>query len=333
MKYAQRLTRFGFLALVLGAGPLARGQSGPPVEMLFAGDLLLSAYVETASGGDTTYVFRHWKPGTEADVFMANLEHPITVQELKVEKEYNFRMNPDFVGALREGGLTLVTGANNHIADYGREGVLETIDHLERAGILVVGIGRTLSEARAPQILSVKGKRIGFLGYFGKGEYAATDTSAGFAPRIQRMIVEDVRRLDSLVDYVVVNFHWGVEKAETPEPWQVALGHAVIRAGADLVVGHHPHVLQGVERYRNGIIAYSLGNFVFGGNSRHTYGTALLKVTLEDGGAKAEIVPVSVRKYQPRPAAGAVRDTIVEYVSKRSAVFERSLFVKSGESP
>ena len=321
-----------FIALV-GGFRIVSGQSGEPVVMVFAGDLLLSGHVATASGGDTTYVFRHWKPGAEADVFMANLEHPITVEDLKVEKEYNFKMDPGFVGTLRDGGITLVTGANNHIADFGREGVRETIGHLEGAGIRPVGIGVSLFEARRPVILELKGKRIGFLAYFGKGEYAATDTSAGFAPRIQRMIVEDIRRADSLVDYLVVNFHWGVEKEEVPEPWQVALGHAVVRAGADLVVGHHPHVLQGVERYRGGIIAYSLGNFVFGGHSRHTYETAVLRVVLEDRGVSAEILPVSVRSYQPRPAVGSARDAVLELVSKRSTVFEKPLFVNTGGSP
>lgn len=323
---------FPALALVWmsHAAPL---QTTDPIVMLFAGDLLLAGHVEAASGGDTSYVFRYWKPGAEADVFMANLENPITVHDVKVEKEYNFKMDPNFVGTLRDGGVTLLSAANNHIADYGREGVAETMVHLEEAGIPWVGIGQSLSEARKPYIITIRGVRIGFLAYFGKGEYAATDTSAGFAPRIQRMIVEDVRGADTLVDYLVVNFHWGVEKAEFPEPWQVALGHAVVRAGADLVVGHHPHVLQGVERYRGGIIAYSLGNFVFGGHSRDTYGTAVLKIVLDRAGARAELLPVSVRRYQPRPATGSVRDSVLEFVSQRSVLFEKSLFVNTGETP
>ncbi len=308
-------------------------QAEKPVVMLFGGDLLLAGHVTAASGGDTSYVFRSWKPGDEADVVMVNLEHPITVHDVKVEKEYNFRMDPDFVGTLRDGKITLVTAANNHIADYGREGLLETIEHLKQAGIPFVGIGATLEEARSARILVIRGRRIGFLAYFGKGEYAATDTSAGFSPRIQRHIVEDVRRLDSLCDYVVVNFHWGVEKEESPEPWQVALAHAVIRAGADLVVGHHPHVLQGIERYRGGVIAYSLGNFVFGGNSRSTYGTAMLRVEVDGDEAHAEVLPVAVYRYQPRPAAGAVRDSILHHVAERSKLFENPLIVNTGESP
>jgi poly-gamma-glutamate capsule biosynthesis protein CapA/YwtB (metallophosphatase superfamily) len=333
MNVMSRWIQVMVVAALWGAPQVALGQAGEPVVMLFAGDLMLSGHVDGVARGDTTYVFRYWKPGAEADIFMANLEEPITVHDRKVEKEFNFKMDPQFVGTLRDGRLTLVTVANNHVADYGREGLLETIGHLERAGIPFVGIGTSLDQARSPVVLSVKGKRIGFLGYFGGGEYAATDSSGGFAPRSERMIIEDVRRADSTVDYLVVNFHWGTERAESPERWQVSLAHEVVRAGADLVVGHHPHVLQGAERYQSGIIAYSLGNFVFGGNSRQNYDTAVLKVVLDDRGPSAEIIPVSVRGYQPRPATGSARESVLSLVSQRSTLFQHPLVVHTGGSP
>jgi len=294
---------------------------------------MLGGHVETVSAGDTGYVFRHWKPGSESDLFMANVEHPVTTQEGSREKEFTFKMSPLHLGTMLDGGLDIAAAANNHIADYGRQGIVETINALERAGIRHVGIGLTLEQARTPAIVTVKGKRIAVLAYYGKGEFAATDTSAGFAPRVQPWIVEDVRRADSAADYVVVSFHWGVEKAEFPEPWQVALGHAVIRSGADLVVGHHPHVLQGIERYKGGLIAYSLGNFVFGGHGRRVDTTAVLKIVLQDESVKAELVPVLVRNYQPRRASRQLGEAVLELVRKRSEQFEHSLFDNTGGLP
>lgn len=322
-----------FALAALGGFQISRGQTGEPVVMLFAGDLMLGGHAERVSAGDTGYVFRHWRAGSQADLFVANVEHPVTVREGSREKEFTFKMSPLHLGTMLDGGLDIAVAANNHIADFGREGILETIDALARAGIRHVGIGRTLAEARQPVIASVKGKRIAVLAYYGKGEYAATDTSAGFAPRVQPWIVEDVRRADSAADYVVVSFHWGIEKAEFPEPWQVALGHAVIRAGADLVVGHHPHVLQGIERYKGGLIAYSLGNFVFGGHGRRADTTAVLKIVLQGESVKAELVPLLVRNYQVRLASRQLRDGVLDLVRRRSQQFEHSLFDNIGGLP
>jgi poly-gamma-glutamate capsule biosynthesis protein CapA/YwtB (metallophosphatase superfamily) len=229
--------------------------------MVFAGDVVLSHHVEQFVGERDDYVFERWVADVASDVFMLNLEHPLTTSENKVEKEFNFKMHPRYVKTLQHGGVSIVAAANNHIADYGLEGILETMHALGSAGIAYVGIGSTLAEARKPVVIQRKGWRVGFLGYHGGQRFAATPTQAGLAPRVERYSVEDVRRLVGLVDYVVVNLHCGVEYAEHPEPWQVELAHRIVDAGADLIVGRHPHVLQGVESYRGATIAYSLGNF------------------------------------------------------------------------
>lgn len=302
-------------------------QESDPVVLLFAGDIILSDYVAAFVGENTGYVFDRWKPGSEADVFMVNLEHPITTATQKVEKKYNFKMSPAYGVILKDAGVTLVTSANNHIFDYGYEGIDDTMHYLDSLGIPFVGIGKNLAEARKPVILERKGKILGFLGYFGGGgEFAAGKNAPGYAPRITRYVVEDVERLRSQVDLVVVNFHWGTERASVPEDWQVRLARRTIDAGADVIIGHHPHVLQGVERYKGKIIAYSLGNFVFGGNSLHTYDTAVLRVVVGRNGPSAQLLPVSVRRWQPVLAGEAVRERVLEIVRERSLSFPDHLF-------
>lgn len=312
---------------------IATAQESEPVILLFAGDVVLSDHVENFIGDDLAYVFRQWAEVGPYHVFMVNLEHPVTTATQKVEKKFNFKMHPRLLPVLTGAGVTVVNLANNHIADYGREGLEETLRHLDAAGIRYVGVGKNLADARKPFILERNGLRIAFLAYYGGGEFAATGTRSGFAPRRASMVLEDVRAARQQADYVVVNFHWGVERAEHPEPEQVTLAHAVIDAGADLIVGHHPHVVQGIEAYRGKHIAYSLGNFVFGGNALHTYDTVVLRVTLTAGNAQVEVIPVHVQRWQPRPAVGARKERILRLVEERSKLFqsETSSLKGSGE--
>ncbi len=116
--------------------------------------------------------------------------------------------------------------------------------YLDSVGVQYVGIGRNLSDARTPRIVEVRGKKIGFLGYHGGCSFAARKQRAGVAPRFLEYIVEDVQKLKRQVDFLVVNFHWGTELAEYPDEGQIEFAHKVVDAGADLIIGHHPHVLQ-----------------------------------------------------------------------------------------
>ncbi|MEX2190715.1 MAG: CapA family protein [Bacteroidota bacterium] len=317
---------FHFAAVFFIAG-IVQAQVAEPVTMLFAGDLTLSDNVERFVGMRTGYIFERWKPGKEADIFMVNLEHPVTTATERVEKKFNFKMSPAYGAILHDAGVTLVNSANNHVFDYGLRGIEDTMRYLDSLGIPYTGIGRNLQEARRPVIMEKKGRKIGFLGYYGGGDFAATRDKPGFAPRYTRFIVEDVRKLKSRVDYVVVNFHWGVERAPLPDDWQVALARRVVDAGADLIIGHHPHVLQGIERYKGAVIAYSLGNFVFGGNSMHTYETAVLKVSLSDAGAEVDLIPVSIKRWQPQPSTGDARESVLNLVRDRSFHFPENLFL------
>jgi poly-gamma-glutamate capsule biosynthesis protein CapA/YwtB (metallophosphatase superfamily) len=306
----------------------ASSDSSNNLTLYFAGDCTLANHFEDFIDDRFEYPFQHFKIFSEGDLSMVNLENPVTERTQRVDKEFNFKMNPKYLRVLQEAGIKLVTLANNHIFDYGADGLLETIHFLDSVRIRHVGAGSNLDAAREPAIFDVKGVRLGFLAYFGGGTYAATGTRAGVAPRFQYMIKTDIQKLKQAdkVDYVVVNFHWGKEKALYPEEWQAALAHFTVECGADLVVGHHPHVLQGVEEYKDGIIAYSLGNFLFGGKNRSTYNTVVLKVEIRGAERRTSLLPVRVENWQPSILSGEEGEGVIATVKQRSSRFRETIF-------
>jgi poly-gamma-glutamate synthesis protein (capsule biosynthesis protein) len=315
-----------FVLWIFSSGAYSQSQQQDSVvTLLFAGDVTLADALELSLGNRTVGVFDNWNVGGK-DLFMVNLENPITNSLDTVPKEFNFRMHPKYVDALRRGSIDVVNLANNHTFDFGTAGLFETMRILDSVGIPYVGAGTNLDDSRQPLIYTLKGMRIGFLGFHGRGAvWNATPSKPGVAPRTEKVILKDVAKLRPLVDFLVVNFHWGTELAETPDRGQILLAHQTIDAGADLIVGHHPHVLQGIEEYRGKVIAYSLGNFVFGGNARANYETAILRVKISSNGNESEIVPVEVRNYHPRLAAGKTSASVLRSVKERSKIFKRTI--------
>ena len=297
------------LTFLLFALPVA-AESGP-ITLVAAGDLLLggsAAPTVRQHGFDYPYrdvanIFH------SADIAMANLEAPLTRQAEPVEdKSYTFKVDPEAAAGMQRAGLTILTLANNHIGDFGPDGVTDTIAALRPYGLRYVGAGANLQQARRPTALATKHGSVGFLAYsntFPKSFYAKADRP-GTAPGYAEFISKDVRRLREFVDYVVVSFHWGAELMTEPKDYQQRLARLAIDSGAQVVIGHHPHVLQGVELYNGGVIYYSLGNFAFGSYSRNAQLGGLARVTLADGGVQsAEILPLNVANHEvafkPRP--------------------------------
>jgi len=203
----------------------------------------------------------------EADLAVANLECVLAAHGEPLNKRYLIRAHPRNGQALAAAGIDLVTVANNHALDYGQVGLEETLDTLDALDIAAVGTGRASDAAqpRRPAIFTVKGVRVAILGYAaarwdGSVDVPATDRIAWARPAAMRA---DVRAVREQVDVVVVLLHAGVEYAPEPSSDQVAVARAAVDAGADLVVGHHPHVTQTVERYGDGLIVYSLGDALF----------------------------------------------------------------------
>jgi len=297
----------------------------PTVTLMFSGDVTLAETFKDVMGSNYAQTFAEMPEYKQADLAMVNLENPLTRSTLQMPgKQFNFKADPESVEVLKSGGVDIVTLANNHSMDYDAEGLKETLSTLEAAGIEYMGAGTDLTHARRPQIVDVKGQRIAYLAYWGE-EYGAEANKPGVNNIREERIAEDIRAIRDQVDWVVVNYHWGQELADFPADWQVKLAHFTIDQGADLIVGHHPHVLQGAEIYKGRAIAYSLGNFIFGGNSRTDYDTAVLRVALKDKQMKVEFLPVEVTGYKPKVAQGARATQILNHITQISAEFKQPM--------
>ena len=317
------------LLLILFSGPAKGYQPDKPLVLRFAGDCLLAGYYEDAVGTNAGLAFEDFDLLKTADVAMVNLECPVTTRGKKIPKPYNFRMNPRFLAALTGAGIDIVNIANNHIYDFGPEGLFDTISYLDSTGIRHVGAGRNRAEAHRPVVLNLNGTKIGFLGFYGGGEApTASDSRPGVARREIGLIASDISalRLKDSVDYVVVNIHWGTEKETYPDGSQRDLAHRIIDAGADAVIGHHPHVLQGIELYKSGVIAYSLGNFIFGGNGRSTYDTGLFEIRLRGKNKEYSFIPIRIEGWKAVRLTGSECNIVEQRVRRLSSRFARSIF-------
>ncbi len=242
------------------------------------------------------YPFRSMVPLLrEADIAFANLETPLSDRAGQIGA---FRTPTAFADGLRWAGLDVVSTANNHALDAGEEGLLDTREALWRAGLGAIGTGADLEDARRPFIIERNGIRVGFLGYaiaVNMGTWGfAQPGRAGVAPLDPFLIEEDIRRLRDQVDHVVLSFHWAIENSQETHPVALAFARRMIDAGADVILGHHPHVPRGVEVYRGRVILYSLGNFVFGHNHTYWMDNYVARLTLgTESVVSVEILPVA----------------------------------------
>ena len=254
------LTLLASLAL-----PGCGGDAGEPVTLSFVGDILLdSAPGRTISRGQDPFA-----PTAallkEADFSIGNLECPVATSGAALDKEYTFRAAPSTLPRLRQ-HFAGVSIANNHSGDYGSEAFRETLDRLEAARVPYFGGGRDSSQAHSPLLLRKHGLEIALFGYdeYRPRSFEAGPEHPGVAWAEEEQIILDMARARRAgANIVLPFFHWGWENEPGPSARQRELAHALIDAGADAVIGAHPHVTQGVEMYRGRPIVYSLGNFVF----------------------------------------------------------------------
>jgi poly-gamma-glutamate capsule biosynthesis protein CapA/YwtB (metallophosphatase superfamily) len=248
-----------------------------------------------------------------ADIAFGNLESPVSKRGTPFEKLYNFRGTPAALrGLARHSGLDVLNLANNHSGDYGTVALMDTVRGIERLGLKAVGAGRNLRRARRPQVVERLGLRVAFVGFSEVApiEFAATPDRPGTAWATPEAVTAAVHRARRRADVVVATFHWGVEKAAMESAAQQTLAATAAAAGAQLVIGAHPHVLQPLKRQGSAVVAYSLGNFVFGAVSEETTATGILETDLtSEGVAKARWRPGTIsggrpqlgRKPQPLP--------------------------------
>ncbi len=233
-----------------------------------------------------------------SDAMMLNNEFTYSLRGSPLEgKEYTFRAKPSRVNILKELGVDIVNLANNHVYDYGPEALVDTMDTLAAADILYFGAGGNIKEAMSPIYINVQGKTIAYVGASRAEKYPMTPQATENSPGILRcydteLFIEAIKNANQKADYVVASVHWGTEYSQELEDVQLETSKEYINAGADIIIGSHPHILQGIEFYKGKPIIYSLGNFWF--NSK-TVDSMLLNLHLygnsyEDN-VEVEIVP------------------------------------------
>lgn len=270
----------------------------PPQEatLLFAGDIMTDRGVEEKikkhGSGDYNFPFLKIKNFIQkGDLAFANLEGPVSDKGVKVGSIYSFRMDPGTAEAIKNSGFSIVSLANNHMFDYQRISLEETMRRLEKSGVSYAGAGFSREEAYGLKIEEAKGIKIGFLAYtnLAPPSWQAKEESSGIAriTELTKEIEEDIKNAGFLCDILVVSLHSGTEYSPLPNSFQEKFAKGAIDAGADIVAGHHPHVAQPVEKYNGGWIFYSLGNFVFDqGFSKETMESVITEVSATKEGIK-----------------------------------------------
>jgi poly-gamma-glutamate synthesis protein (capsule biosynthesis protein) len=275
-----------------------------PITLTFVGDIMLDGGVgKAAKRHGTPYLFAGVQEHlTTDDLTVGNLECAVSTRGKAEQKTYTFRADPAVLPGLRESGIEAVTLGNNHAMDFGRQALLDTLRHLREAQITAVGAGANADEAYRPALLAAGEEQVALFGIsrvLPSTHWYAGDDQPGLASAYNpTRLLEEIRAIRPSADLIVVYFHWGVERAVKPQQYQRLLAQQCIDAGADLIIGSHPHVLQGFEYYRGKLIVYSLGNFVF--NSR-TGSTMMIQTVFLDGVLQtATAIPCGYNGYRPQ---------------------------------
>ncbi|AUO09432.1 poly-gamma-glutamate biosynthesis protein [Paenibacillus jamilae] len=301
--------------------------NSPAVILHFIGDVQFSGKVEQRleqNGFDFPYQYL----GSlfhKDDLTIANLETPVTTNGVgALNKTYVYKSSPKALTAMAAAGVDAVNLANNHILDQGTSGLLDTLKYLDEKGIAHAGAGRNAKEAYAPHYFERNGIKIALLGatrVMPEANWNASAKQPGVAGAYDSTaIVKSIREARNQADLVIVVAHWGKERATTLEPHQTELSHAFIDAGADLVIGGHPHVLQGMEQYKGKWIAYSTGNFIFSKSTvPATWDTAIFQATCtRNGDCKMKLTPYRTELGQPIPLKDVEASKILQKVAALS---------------
>lgn len=270
---------------------------------------------------DPGYFFQKVKDiFTADDLTVANMEGTLTTSNDRQQKTFAFKGDPSYTEILTQGGVEATNLANNHSHDYGDQSYEDTIQYLEAAGITTFGYDRTA-------VMDVKGIKVGLIGIY--------ELKDGLGR--QQQVIDTIQAVkDQGAQVIIVSFHWGTEKSNIPDDIQKTLAHLAIDQGADLVVGHHPHVLQGIEKYQGKNIVYSLGNFCFGGNKNPSDKDTMIfqqTFTVENGELVEDdvtnIIPCSLssesgyNNYQPMVLEGSEKERVLQKIEEFSAALNQ----------
>ena len=314
---------------VIVTPPVVIHPSGSTITLAFVGDIMMggsAAYKLKTEGPDSffTYTSPLLK---QADIAMGNLEGPLGLAgKNTVKKKYTFLIDPSSALGFNHAGFKLLTLANNHTMDFGPQALQSTLRALDEQGLKHAGAGMSLSEARQPAWLELKGRKVAVLAYSltYPTEFWAGDDRPGCAPAHADLMKEDIQAARSKgADLVIVCCHWGQEKKTKLRYYQPQLAHMAIEAGADAVVGHHPHIWQGLEVYQGKPIAYAIGNFAFG-TLTGIKDSGILYLSFDDKNrwVGGKVVPLNVHNYQthfsPQPMKPQQSQSFFNYLGKLS---------------
>lgn len=317
----------------------ARRLGHPRFHLCAVGDILLGhdSQVELDAHG-YSFPFQHLRRVIDKrDLLVGNLEGPITEHTTPVSplKSCVLKQRKPAAAALREFGFDVLCLANNHILDYGPQGLSDTLRTLDDTGIAHFGAGDTLDAAIRGRIIEREGLRIGFLGfmqswpiYEHEFRYYARIHAPGVVEMSRPVFEAAMRRLRPQVDLLVASFHWGPDHCDVTSV-QRLWGRRAVHCGADLVLGHHPHVAQGVEVIAGVPVLYSLGNFAFGLAGRFAELSPawrhgwIADITIQDARvSQVDLIPIQADnrqvRYQPRPAPGADLPDILKTLNRKS---------------
>lgn len=297
--------------------------------LIFTGDVLFGNAFKTgydANGITGVLSEELLRELNEADILMINNEFPFSDRgEAMADKQFVFRCSPSYVKALNEMGVDIVSLANNHTLDYGKDALRDTFVTLDEAGILYGGAGDTVERAQEIQVIEVNGKKFGFLAVsrvIPTADWKVENSTPGlFSCYDETRLLELIEEGKKQCDFLTVFPHWGTEYSEKPDENQLRIAEKCMEAGADLIVGAHTHCLQGVEYYDGKPVFYSLGNFIFGQSIERS---AAVEVTVkEDGTAVYRLIPVyaagGVTQKMDEAAAGSLY-TYMQKISINAAV-------------
>ena len=280
------------------------------IEIIIVGDIMLDRGVKYMIDKYQDFKWPFLKIADElkkTDILFGNLESPISDKGEKQGSIYSFRAVPEVIEGLVFAGFDILSLANNHAFDYGIQALKDTLSRLHEHDIDYVGAGFNEEQSFSPVIKEIKETKIGFLAYTNLGPWGwkASQTHSGISWISENdfeRITQDIKKTKEETNILIVSLHSGEEYQKTPTDFQVSFAKISIQAGADIIIQHHPHVVQKSEKYLNGYIFYSLGNFIFDqGFSEETMQGQIIKIIIEDKKIK-QVIPIEIKinnSFQP----------------------------------
>ena len=289
--------------------------------LFFAGDVLINDRIagHYDADGVTGLVSEELlKEMLDADITMINHEFQFSTQGTPMEdKQYTFEYDPGYVTILQDMGVDIVTLANNHALDFGKIALTDTMKTLDEAGILYVGAGESVERAQTVQVIEKNGLKFGFVGVtrvYPSANWNVEASQPGmFSAYDYTRLLQVIEAAKDECDFLTVYIHWGIERQDYPEDYQVEIATKCAKAGADLIIGSHPHVLQGIDIIEDMPVFYSLGNYVFSDNTNQTAGVKV--VVQPDGTVSYQILPAYAQNSCTRLMNEENAKSLIQYVN------------------